>query len=365
MQSDTIFISSTTEDLEIHRHKVFNVLTQLSKRIDGMELFGAHSSTPIDRSLESVRSCEIFICLLGMKYGSFASRGKSFTELEYDEAFRCKKTILVYLIDENEHLLVPKFVDTGVRAEKLTAFKKKLLERHVCVDFSSLEDLAHKVGLDLIKVFEETGKNIRAALEKKNIRKLLIDAGYSSAQSDILVSINEMIDIDHSRIFSFGDNELEEIMESAILAKFLKEGAFSVLGYTVTTREGVINKQIDFLSKGRLSEASLSEAIIGCSDSLELRKLINIAGRLRFKNCCESICKKLFELPNHHRVIEEYRRSYQIRSFYDTIVDALGNMDKDVEMTVNAYIALAKQNERWKVKRVLERAVKRIRSQKS
>lgn len=50
--------------------------------------------------------------------------------------------------------MLPKFVDIGDDAKKLREFKNLLLTRHTCSSFSSVQDLAVNVGIDLIRYLE-------------------------------------------------------------------------------------------------------------------------------------------------------------------------------------------------------------------
>ncbi len=62
-----------------------------------MEEFGASSETPIDSCLRRLRECDLFIGILGHRYGTVHPSGKSYTELEYDEAGRLGIPRLMFL----------------------------------------------------------------------------------------------------------------------------------------------------------------------------------------------------------------------------------------------------------------------------
>jgi hypothetical protein len=59
---------------------------------------------------------------------------------------------LIYLIDEERHPVLPKYVDVGSSAEYLSELKAGLKKSHVVNFFSSPEDLAAKVTQDLVKL---------------------------------------------------------------------------------------------------------------------------------------------------------------------------------------------------------------------
>ena len=132
-----IFVSSTKEDLIPYREAVETVLTGMEHIPLGMEYFVSSPDSPIDVCLATVRRSQLYIVIVGMRYGSIEEgSGKSFTELEYDEAVKNKIPVLAFIIDEEQCPILPKFVDVGEKAEKLKAIQSKakfiLLGKQIC-----------------------------------------------------------------------------------------------------------------------------------------------------------------------------------------------------------------------------------------
>ncbi len=145
-----IFVSSTYEDLKPYRDEVERCIIRMNQTIKGMEFFGSSPENPLARCLQTVRECRIYIGIIGMRYGSVdADSGKSFTELEYDEAIKNKLPVLIYIYDEN-HPIAPKFVDMGTAAKKLEEFKSRLKKAHVVSMFTTPTDLGKKVTQDIM-----------------------------------------------------------------------------------------------------------------------------------------------------------------------------------------------------------------------
>ena len=137
-----IFVSSTFEDMIFYRNAVADAITSLEHLPIGMEHFVSSPDKSLDVCLSDVRRCNIYVLLVGMRYGSIdKDSGKSYTELEYDEAIRCNIPVLAFIIDENECPILPKFFDDGEKAEKLKAFKKRLYDSHMASRFKSPDDL--------------------------------------------------------------------------------------------------------------------------------------------------------------------------------------------------------------------------------
>lgn len=137
-----IFVSSTFEDMKPYRNAVTDAITSLEHLPIGMEHFVSSPDKSLDVCLSDVRRCNIYVLLVGMRYGSIDNdTGKSYTELEYDEAIRYNIPVLAFIIDENECPVLPKFFDDGDKADKLKAFKKRLYDSHMASRFKSADDL--------------------------------------------------------------------------------------------------------------------------------------------------------------------------------------------------------------------------------
>lgn len=122
--TSSIFVSSTFVDLEQHRKLVCNAITKLEVNSKAMEFFGALPNTPKEECLRIVRASDVFVGIIGMRYGyTDPATGKSMTQLEYEEAQTVRLPTLMYLIDEESHPVLPKHVEMGAGAEKLIAFK--------------------------------------------------------------------------------------------------------------------------------------------------------------------------------------------------------------------------------------------------
>lgn len=139
-----------------------------------MEHFVSSSEKSLDVCLSDVRRCNLYVLLVGMRYGSIDEEtGKSFTELEYEEALRNNIPVLPFVIDENECPVLPKFVDDGSNAEKLRDFKKRLNSSHLVSRFKSADDLKQLV-------IRSVEKQIQQAVEKETEDKI------TSSNEDVL-----------------------------------------------------------------------------------------------------------------------------------------------------------------------------------
>ena len=82
-----IFVSSTFKDLEECREKVSFALRQMKLEDVAMEYFVAEDKPPVDKCLEDVESCDLYVGIFAWRYGNIPTGYEmSITELEYRKA---------------------------------------------------------------------------------------------------------------------------------------------------------------------------------------------------------------------------------------------------------------------------------------
>jgi hypothetical protein len=107
------------------------------------------------------------ICPLPLRYGFIDEEsGKSMTHLEYDEAQRLALPTLIYLIDEQNQPVLPKFVDTGDEAKLLQGLKHELKRKYVVSCFTTPDELAKRITQDLPPILGQIGVKIEPEPEE-------------------------------------------------------------------------------------------------------------------------------------------------------------------------------------------------------
>jgi hypothetical protein len=148
-----VYISSTYRDLIKEREAAAWAVRQLSD-LDpvAMEDYTASDDRPLDKCLGDVRSVDIYVGIFGWRYG-FIPDGydKSITQLEYEAAHDNKKCLI--FLRENQEGVAPDAIDTGPAAERMTALREMLQDRHVCAFYKNVEDLRAKVSVALGNLF--------------------------------------------------------------------------------------------------------------------------------------------------------------------------------------------------------------------
>lgn len=172
-----------------------------------MEFFGARAEAPIETCLEEVRRSDVIVVIVGLRYGSLVPGADvSFSEAEYNEAYRLRKPCLVYIRDEDIPILPRYFESNPTNLERLRTFKARLMDRHTIAYFQGASDLAVHVVADLsrtIEAIEETTAAEKARQEEAQhsgpattaeVTKIVDDALRIGASPDaILAAIRKAV----------------------------------------------------------------------------------------------------------------------------------------------------------------------------
>ena len=127
-----------------------------------MERFGATSIPPLETCKEEMTKCQIYICAIGMRYGSIEKESqKSFTQLEFEHAQHLGIPILAFLVDETKVKFLAAEMDKGENASKLISFKEKIKSSSITCDFfESTSDLETKVLQSVTKELNRQNKRL-------------------------------------------------------------------------------------------------------------------------------------------------------------------------------------------------------------
>lgn len=143
---NSVFVSSTSRDLEKHRAAVRSVIDRLQLKFIGMEDFAAEGTPPATMIQRKVLESEVYLGILGMRYGHVDDvTGLSMTELEYRQAIASDKDIRVFVMDEDAPITGSMVERDPTSLEKLNSFRATVLKSHSCSLFHTEHDLAEKV----------------------------------------------------------------------------------------------------------------------------------------------------------------------------------------------------------------------------
>ncbi len=168
------YLSSTYSDLKEHRDAAITTFRDFAKRSEKYsveyELFDPNAlpqegMSLLDRCLRSVKESSYFILILGWRYGYIPEGSdKSIVELEYEAAVNAAIPRFCFIIDDR-HPISPRHIETGEGADKLKRFKAKVQEEHYASRFSTTEDLARELTLNISVLNRSMGEATQALAE--------------------------------------------------------------------------------------------------------------------------------------------------------------------------------------------------------
>lgn len=136
-----IYVSSTFNDLQNHREAVRLTLRQLGHQDIAMEYYGATDERPLDKCLQDVASCDVYVGIFAWRYGFIPdNQAKSITELEYQQATATGKPRLIFLSDDKAGWPPVNLIEFPAHA-KMKALRDELATTHVVSFFSSIDSL--------------------------------------------------------------------------------------------------------------------------------------------------------------------------------------------------------------------------------
>lgn len=119
-----VYVSSTFLDLKDCRNRVSLILKRMRHEDIAMEYYVAEDSRPVDKCLDDVAACDLYIGIFAWRHGWVPPKKnrkkQSITEMEYRHAVKNKKQCLIFLLDEDAPW-PPKFVDNDRSRIKIFA----------------------------------------------------------------------------------------------------------------------------------------------------------------------------------------------------------------------------------------------------
>lgn len=174
----SVFISSTSMDLEPYRDVVRDAILALDMRPIDMKYFGSRPGNAVDVSVNQVRQADIFIGIIAHRYGYVpAGHSKSITEIEYDTAVQMNIPRLMYIVDP-AYPWNPDYIENTPHAQaNLHRFKQRVEQSHVRRLFTTPTTLAQQVPIDLARMQMAESEKIRRVATTNRLSRRLIWLG--------------------------------------------------------------------------------------------------------------------------------------------------------------------------------------------
>lgn len=138
MSNPSAYVSSSYEDLVEYRRKAVDVLRRHRCQEHGMESYAAGPDL-VSLCLDDVRSCQLFVLILGWRYGTVLPEyDRSLTELEYEAAREAGLHIAAFVVSEEAHWPL-RFTDLRTRegegGARIDRFRQRLIDDRLRVSY--------------------------------------------------------------------------------------------------------------------------------------------------------------------------------------------------------------------------------------
>lgn len=360
-----VFLSSTYDDLRKHRAAVLSVLQRLKFHVTAMEHFGARNGLAVDECISEVTDADFYVGIIGMRYGFECKDGKSVTEKEYKAAIENKIPVLIYMLDEDAHPILPKHVDIGEKAEKLRALKTMLRDHHTIATFSSPEHLALLVGTDLVHLY--MSRTVRDVISdgikrQDSIPRVIGEGIFYAGLVPATIDLSESVKKQKKTEASASDRIFASALTGLYLGHRLSLGDINALKGFLTFASETWSALIYYCRTYGIDEESLSDAILSTTDIDLLRLLVAIAGDLKLVSCVDVICRAAKGVNNKSHYVHTGKYSYQARPFFEIVREALSKMPRGAMATLEQHAGDAKRRRQWRAYRAINEALRDLKS---
>ena len=149
-----VFVSSTFEDLQDERKEVMQALLELDCIPAGMELFPAANEDQWSIIKSVIDDCDYYILIVGGRYGSTNSEGKSYTQMEYEYAVSTNKPIIAFLHKNPDSIPSGKSEQDTEKKKKLEEFRE-LVKTRLVKHWEGADNLGSVVSRSMIKLIKK------------------------------------------------------------------------------------------------------------------------------------------------------------------------------------------------------------------
>lgn len=195
-----VFLSHTSELREFPPGGSFvaaaeAAVTTAGDAVTDMAYFAARDDLPAEYCRERARDCDIYVGLIGLRYGSPVrdQPDLSYTELEFQAATEAGRPRLVFLLDEQKNLPIPpaRMWDSDLELqERQRAFRRRLLDAGIMVAMvASPEDLK----FSLLQALQESRHVVDAVQGGLVLSDLSIQREVSPENPQLTVRLNLLL----------------------------------------------------------------------------------------------------------------------------------------------------------------------------
>lgn len=219
-----VFISSTYEDLKQHRMSALNAILSHKCLPLGMEMFPSNNEEQLTYIKKIIDKCDIYVLIVGGRYGSRSNKGISYTEEEYRYAKQNKKEIVALLLDEKS--LEYREIQAQESDDDKTSLRKFRAEARtgrIANKFHNTDSLKYEISLGLMEAKNNLGPE-SGLVSSKEVLKVI--SGFESLNEDeknrYMVAVNSIPAITSNELLwshlASSNEALKSAMHSMIIS---------------------------------------------------------------------------------------------------------------------------------------------------
>ena len=123
----SVYVASTEKSIDTFELAARQVIVQGGLRCFNHDIENGNKVTDVDERLRAVREADVFLCILGYRYGQVdAASGLSIAELEFTQAVRSGKRIIYCQLDKTAELTVEMIESDPQSLQMMLDFKESL-----------------------------------------------------------------------------------------------------------------------------------------------------------------------------------------------------------------------------------------------
>lgn len=278
-----VFISSIYDDFKKERDAAYRAILQSGNIPVGMEYFpnGAHQMTYIKKLIDE---CDIFIIIIGNRYGTITQTGKSFIEDEYDYALMQDKHPISFFSNSIKKSYASKSLD-----EKFSNFIAKILESSgIVLPYKNDSMLENQIVFSIQQRGDDLRKQNAGWIRTSDITK--IKNSYPQMRSEFQNVLNPLLESVKNEVLvvSANDNSASRRIIDSLYTSFCNvvsensDPSLLEIGYWLTDiyeRTGNFEKSLNIAeqllsiidSKSEWNYSNIRK-MIGCTYSIAIAK---------------------------------------------------------------------------------------------
>lgn len=226
-----VFISSTYTDLIEERQKAVEAILTAGHIPAGMELFHAGDETQKELISEWIEDSDIYVLILGGRYGSLDSDGMGYTHWEYEKAKELGKPIFSLVLTED--YLNKKVEDKKLKAtdlsyndDKLVTFRDEVMSKIVS-NIDNIVQIEAEVIKSINRIIKKRENDLDGWIKGSSLKELEalrqenkeLSSDLMNRQSEVIGMQKKAKPVKDDYIGEFSFDAIREVLEASVITE--------------------------------------------------------------------------------------------------------------------------------------------------